>query len=71
MHIIMKRNKFINFADLKAVFGSVDKAGDCFIFNIGGNKLRLIANIHFISQRVYIRAILLHRDYDKNNWRTT
>jgi len=65
---IIKKNTFNNFAELKAVFGSVDKAGDFYVFDIGGNKLRLIANIHFRRQKVYIRYILTHKEYDKNHW---
>jgi len=35
------------------------------IFNIGGNKYRLIAAVHYRGKRVYIRFIGTHRDYDK------
>ncbi len=66
---LMKRNRFTNFSSLRSVFGSVDKVGELYVFDIGGNKLRLIVNIHFICQRVYIRKILTHREYDANKWR--
>jgi mRNA interferase HigB len=39
-----------NFAALKTTFGSVDKIGESFVFDIGGNKYRLIACIVFPSQ---------------------
>ncbi len=67
---IMKRNKFSSFASLRSVFGNVDKVGELYVFDVGGNKLRLIANIHFRLQRVYIRSILNHKQYDVNKWRT-
>jgi len=66
---IIKANRYGSFAEIKTVFASIDKVGDLFVFNVGGNKLRLIANIHFNRQRLYIRHILSHKEYDKNNWK--
>ena len=66
---IMKKNSFANFTELKSIFRSADKVNDYYVFNIGGNKIRLIANIRFVKQRVYIRHILTHKEYDKSNWK--
>lgn len=66
---IMKRNEFNNFAELKKSFNTVDKVGDLFVFDIAGNKLRLITHIHFHRKKVYIRHILTHKEYDKNTWK--
>jgi mRNA interferase HigB len=66
---IIKKNRFNCFAELKKSFNSIDKVADLYIFNIGGNKLRLIVNIDFYRQRVYIRHILTHADYDRSNWK--
>lgn len=64
---VVKKNEFKHFADLKRTFNSVDKVNDFYIFNISGNKLRLIANIHFTRQKLFIRDILTHKAYDKVN----
>ncbi|MBJ15336.1 MAG: hypothetical protein CMF38_01685 [Legionellaceae bacterium] len=66
---IIKDNEFEKFAELKATFNSVDKVDDLIVFNIGGNKLRLIVSIHFNRQKLYIRHILPHKEYDKNKWK--
>ncbi len=68
-HRIVKNNEFKGFAELKSVFNSVDKVGNMYVFDIGGNKLRLIASIHFNRQKLYIRHILTHKEYDKGDWR--
>jgi mRNA interferase HigB len=39
------------------------------VFNIGGNKARLIAAIHYNRRRVYIRAVLTHAEYDAARWK--
>lgn len=67
----IKKNNFKNYAELKTVFNSVDKVGDRFVFNLGGNKLRLIAYIHFNRDKIYIESILTHKEYDKEKWKNT
>ena len=49
-------NDFSNFAELKTLFSSADQVGKLTVFNIGGNKVRLIAAIHYNRKKVYIRA---------------
>ena len=65
---LMHKTRFSNYAELKNIYGSVDRVGDKFIFNIGGNKIRLIAIIHFNRQKIYILDILTHKEYDKKKW---
>lgn len=66
---VMAKNTFTSFVQLREMFGSVDKVGDKYVFDIGGNKLRLIASIHFNRQKVYIRDILTHTEYNKGKWK--
>ena len=66
---VVEQNDFRNFSELKDTFNSVDKVGYLYVFDIGGNKLRLIASIHFNRQKLYIRHVLTHQEYDKNKWR--
>jgi len=66
---IIKKNHFSNFAELKKIFNTVDKVGNLYVFDIGGNKLRLIVMIHFIRQKVYVKHILTHKEYDRNLWK--
>lgn len=66
---IMRTERFRDFAELRRNFGSVDKVGKLFVFDIGGNKLRLIAAIHFNSGKVFIRHVLNHAEYDRNLWK--
>ncbi len=66
---LVQKNEFDSFAMLKQLFQSVDKVGNLFVFNIGGNKYRLIAAIHFNRNKIYIRHILTHTEYDKGDWK--
>lgn len=52
--------------EVKEIFGSADLlANGRVVFDIGGNKYRLVAAIHFRGKRVYVRFIGTHSDYDK------
>jgi mRNA interferase HigB len=68
-YAIISKNNFFSFAELKRAFNSVDKVGPLYVFDLGGNKLRLIASIHFNRQKIYIRHILTHQEYDEGKWR--
>jgi len=61
---VMKQNSFDTFDELKATFANADKVGKLTVFNIGRNKVRLIAAIHYNTHKVYIRAVLTHQEYD-------
>lgn len=61
---IIEASHFLNFAELKLTFNSVDKVGDYYVFDIGGNKFRLIAAIHFNRQMAFIRHVFTHKEYD-------
>ena len=67
---LVKFANFQSFEELRAVFPSADLVNDLVVFNIGGNKYRLITSIHFNRQKVYIRYVLTHSEYDKNKWKT-
>ncbi|MDH0894678.1 MULTISPECIES: type II toxin-antitoxin system HigB family toxin [unclassified Pseudomonas] len=58
-----------DFAAMKQLFPSVDKVGDKHVFDIGGNKLRLIATVDYTFKKVFIRAVLDHKEYDRNQWK--
>ena len=61
---LMKSRNYTSIADLWSVFPGTDQVGKLTIFNIGGNKARLIAAIHYNRRKVYIRAVLTHEEYD-------
>ena len=64
-----KQAEWDSFEDVKADFGSADQVGRPTVFDIGGNKYRLIAHIHFNRGKVYVRQVLTHANYDKGAWK--
>lgn len=63
---IMLQADFANFHEIKTVFNSADPVGnDRYVFDIKGNKYRLITMIHFNIRTVYILFAGSHKAYDK------
>lgn len=66
---VIEKNAFTNWSELKQSFGSIDKVGNKTVFDIGGNKYRIIAHVRFDKQIVYINAVLTHAEYDEDKWK--
>lgn len=62
---IIKKSDWKNIVDVRKDFPHADLAGVCTIFNIGGNKVRLITKIYYPNKKVLIRYALTHSEYDR------
>jgi mRNA interferase HigB len=58
-----------NLAELKQVYPSADLVGRHTVFNIRGNKFRLIARIVYRSQTLFVVAVMTHEEYDLEKWK--
>jgi mRNA interferase HigB len=64
---LIRSGRFRNVLELRKTFGPVDPVGDYTIFNVRGNKYRLIAIIDYGMQLCVVYRVMTHKDYDK--WR--
>ena len=65
-YITTKQANWRNFAELKQIFGTSDSVGnDLYVFNIKGNRYRLIVRIIFGARTIFIKFIGTHAEYDK------
>ncbi|MGF1933855.1 MAG: type II toxin-antitoxin system HigB family toxin [Nostoc sp. ChiQUE02] len=58
-----------NLVELRQTFPSADQVGNFTVFNISGNNYRLITLVDYEYQKVFIRHILTHAEYDKDDWK--
>src|SRR5438309_1750883 len=65
----VERVSWKNFADVRAGFATADKVGHFTVFNIGGNKYRLVVVIDYSDGITYVRHVLTHAEYDAGNWK--
>jgi len=65
---VARKANWKNPAELKHVYHNADLVGRRTVFNIAGNKYRLIARVNYQSQRVFVLHLLTHAEYDKGAW---
>jgi mRNA interferase HigB len=67
----VKQAKWENLNDLKKEFPTADYVGDNrVVFDIKGNRYRIIVLVFFTGQKMFIRFIGTHAEYDKIDART-
>jgi mRNA interferase HigB len=60
--------------DVRQIYPAADSVkvksgGVVTIFNIGGNKYRLVAAVHYNTKRVYVLQIMTHEEYSRDAWK--
>ena len=66
---VVSSREWSNFVEVRQVFPTADLAGSHIVFNIGGNKYRLIGGVNFAAKTLLIRQVLTHREYDRGGWK--
>src|SRR6266849_4547852 len=68
-HVNSKTVSWQAWGDVKAEIGTASLVGNCAVFNIGGNKYRLVTRILYASQKVFILKVMTHAEYDRDKWK--
>ncbi len=56
-------------SDVRMIYPSADQVGNIVIFNIRHNRFRLITYAVFPRQKLYVKALLTHAEYDRGEWK--
>ena len=62
---LMRSAVFVDFHAVRKTFGAADVVAPYTVFDVGGNKYRVITVIHYNRRRVYVRYVFTHADYDR------
>jgi mRNA interferase HigB len=68
-YAVVRTANWKTLAELRQVYPNADLVGRRTVFNIAGNKYRLIARVNHQSQRVFVLYILSHAEYDRGAWK--
>ncbi len=73
-HRVFREAEWESLQDVRRVYPhadtvTVDSGCTVTVFNVCGNKYRLMAAIHYNRQRVYVLMILRHAEYSKGFWK--
>jgi mRNA interferase HigB len=63
-----RKAQWQNLADARNHFRHADPVGACVVFNVGGNKFRLITAIKYQRGTVYVLKIMTHKQYNTEDW---
>lgn len=68
--------KWQSIQDVRRIYPYADavrvvSGNDVTVFNVGGNKYRLVTAIHYNVQRVYVLKLMTHAEYGKGKWKGT
>ena len=66
---VVSKASWKNPVEMRDIYGNADLVGRRTVFNISGNKYRLIARINYVAQRVFVLYVLTHSEYDKGDWK--
>jgi mRNA interferase HigB len=66
---VVEQADWKNTAEMKKTFRKADVVGKQTVFDVGGNKCRLIAIIHYGTRRVLVQHVLTHNEYDRGRWK--
>ena len=67
---VAKKASWKNLAEVRKTYPHADPVGDYTVFNIKGNDYRLIVEIFYEYNRIFIRHVLTHAEYKKGKWKS-
>jgi mRNA interferase HigB len=66
---LASRAKWQNLVEVQAILPTAEAVSDFTVFNIRGNRYRLIVAIDYDRQLIYVKYVLTHAEYDKETWK--
>lgn len=68
-YAVVKKADWEKLEDVRKIYRDAEAVGKFTVFNIKGNKYRLVVGIDYSSRTVDYKYLLTHADYDKDKWK--
>ncbi len=68
-HVNSASTSWASWSDLRSDFSAASIVGNCIVFNIAGNKYRLVTRVLYRSWKVFILKVMTHAEYDHDTWK--
>lgn len=68
-HQVAEKASWQSIVDVRDTYPHADKVGGCLVFNIGGNRFRLVVTVRFEYGKMYIRSVMTHAEYNRMTWK--
>ncbi|WP_310429930.1 type II toxin-antitoxin system HigB family toxin [Chamaesiphon sp. VAR_48_metabat_135_sub] len=66
---VVKSVSWQNLEEVKQIYRDTEAVSNFTVFNIKGNKYRLIVDINYVNQTIYYKYSITHAEYDKDSWK--
>lgn len=66
--VLAKKADWQSLDDVRRQFPSADQVGRLLIFDLRGNQYRLVVRVSWKSQRLFVKELLSHAQYDRKEW---
>ena len=63
-HTVAENSRFTDLADLKRSFGTADYVPPYTVFDVAGNKFRVVVLVRYRDGKMFVRWVMTHREYD-------
>ena len=68
-YLVAEKATWQNLIEVQSLYKSAESVGNFTVFNIRGNRYRLIVDLIYHHQVIYVKYILTHSEYDKELWK--
>ena len=68
-HQLASHADWQNFADVRRDYPHADAVAPFVVFDVRGNKYRLVVRISYNKGKVYIHRVMTHKEYDRGDWK--
>jgi mRNA interferase HigB len=68
-YTLVKAATWQTLTEVQQLYASAEAVGNFTVFNIKGNRYRLIVGINYVKQTIYFKYFLTHAEYDKDEWK--
>ncbi len=63
-HTVAENSRFTDLADLRRSFGTADYVPPYTVFDVAGNKFRVVVLVRYRDGKMFVRWVITHREYD-------
>jgi mRNA interferase HigB len=65
---VAKKAEWRGLHEVRRDYPAADQVGDVLIFDVLGNNFRLMTRVNYNVQRIYVKALMNHQEYDRKEW---
>ncbi|MBZ5728521.1 MAG: type II toxin-antitoxin system HigB family toxin [Acidobacteriia bacterium] len=67
-HRVAKKASWHGLREVRRQYSSADQVGSVLIFDVLGGHYRLITTVNYSRQKIFVKALLTHKEYDRKEW---